>query len=196
MWHSMAVKTITRTNIYAIKTNTKRQIAESMEENRKSANKQKKCTLIRVLSWDFLLCLPQSITNTIRYKLCVLTVSSREFSMPTLVLFIGHHGHRRTKRLHNLRSNEFKLFLPLLLPPLLVILHRVPGCCYGFSLNPQSSFELFSPDCLNYVHAHCQVWCLFIVLFYLFRIVVCRMISDRIAAGRHHYHGPSYVFLL
>lgn len=71
---------------------------------------------------------------------------------------------RRAKRLHNLLSNEFKLFFSAsaAVADTVDVVTLLCCCCY-------SNFFFHVCACLNCVHAHSQVWCLFIVLFYLFR---------------------------
>lgn len=97
---------------YAIKANTKRNISAKCKKRTEKTCEQAKemHTYERQLCWAFFSTTLQSITNTIRYKLCVLTVSSSELSLCLPLAY--HHKSRRShaKRLHNLLSNEFKLF--------------------------------------------------------------------------------------
>lgn len=133
------------TPTYAIKTNTKRHIARRTKRTKKceqakeiSAHTQIAAQLGRFAAtlWP--------IADTVRFKLCVLTVSSRDPSVcPLWCLSIDRRRRRCTKRLHNLLSNEFKLFC----------------CCCRIPVRS----NLFPVCvCLNCEHAHFQVWCLFI----------------------------------
>lgn len=87
------------TPTYAIETNTKRHIAKANEKNKKVRTSKRNIYTQKAAQLGLFATL-RPIGDTIRYKLCVLTVSSRDLSicMPTLVLI--HRSWSSSSSLH------------------------------------------------------------------------------------------------